>query len=125
MPFIVVDNSSDLSVVFRLLKLRYNKNRSTSEAYANARQAAYELPYFIKRIEKDKNLTVEDIIAEMEKISTSGTSGDRKNLTEEIDQAYLEKEIERMYERLAKTGKDTSIVSDKLSMLKRRRQSRI
>lgn len=124
-PFIVVDNSNDLSVVFRLLKLRYNKNRNTTEAYANARQAAYELPYFIKRLETEKGLTVEGIIAEMKEISTSGTSNDRKNLTEEIDQAYLEKEIERMYDRLAKTGKDTSIVSDKLSMLKKRRQSRI
>ena len=32
-----------------------------------------------------------------------------------------EKEIERMYERLAKTGRDTSIVSDKLTKLKKRK----
>ena len=34
----------------------------------------------------------------------------------------LEKEIERMYERLAKTGCDTSVVSEKLTKLKKRRK---
>ena len=36
---------------------------------------------------------------------------------------YLEKEIERMYDRLAKSGRDTSVVSDKLTRLKLRRQN--
>ena len=36
--------------------------------------------------------------------------------------AYLEKEIERMYDRLAKTGRDTAIVSDKLTRLKQRKK---
>ena len=119
-PFIVVDNSNDLSVVFRLLKMRYNKNHTTAEAYANARQVAYELPYFLKR-KTDSSVHVEDIIAEMDKVYAEGTDEEKNNLAEEIDQAYLEKEIERMYERLAKTGRDTSVVSDKLTALKQRR----
>ena len=119
-PFIVVDNSNDLSVVFRLLKMRYNKNHTTAEAYANARQVAYELPYFLKR-KTDSSVHVEDIIAEMDKVYAEGTDEEKNNLAEEIDQADLEKEIERMYERLAKTGRDTSVVSDKLTALKQRR----
>ena len=120
-PFIVVDDSLELSVVFRLLKLRYNKNQTTAQAYANARQVAYELPYFLKQ-KKEKNLHIEEIMKQMDRINNQGTEEEKSNLSEEIDQAYLEKEIERMYERLAKTGRDTSIVSDKLTALKLRRQ---
>ena len=100
--------------------MRYNKNHTTAEAYANARQVAYELPYFLKR-KTDSSVHVEDIIAEMDKVYAEGTDEEKNNLAEEIDQAYLEKEIERMYERLAKTGRDTSVVSDKLTALKQRR----
>lgn len=59
-PFIVVDNSQELEIAFRLLKLRYNKCADGREAYANARQLVYELPYFIKRKE-NKKVLVEDI----------------------------------------------------------------
>ena len=48
-PFIVVDNSDEVGIVFRLLKLRYQKGTTTAEAYANTRQLIYELPYFIKK----------------------------------------------------------------------------
>ena len=41
---------------------------------------------------------------------------------EKVLEAYLEKEIERMYDRLAKTGRDTAIVSDKLTRLKQRKK---
>ena len=34
-----------------------------------------------------------------------------------------EKEIERMYDRLSKTGRDTAVVSDKLAKLKNRKKS--
>ncbi len=118
-PFIVVDDSKDLAIVFRLLKFRYDKNHTTSEAYANARQLAYELPYFIKH-KTDSSVHVEDIIANMNYINQNGTEEEKRNLAGEIEQAYLEKEIDRMYERLAKTGRDTANVSDKLTALKQR-----
>ncbi len=120
-PFIVVDNSQELEIAFRLLKLRYNKCDDGREAYANARQLVYELPYFIKRKE-NKKVLVEDIWAEIQQIRTSGTLEERQVLAAEIETAYLEKEIERMYDRLAKSGRDTSVVSDKLTRLKLRRQ---
>lgn len=65
---------------------------------------------------------MEHIIEEMQKISNQGTAEERQALANEIEQAYLEREIEKMYERLAKTGKDTSVVSDKLTKLKKRRK---
>lgn len=121
-PFIVVDNSDELSIVFRLLKLRYKKAENTKDAYAQARQLIYELPYFIKK-KTDSSVHVEDIIADMERTSWHGTAEERQELANEIELAYLEKEIERMYDRLAKTGKDTSVVSDKLTNLKKRKKS--
>lgn len=122
MPFIIVDNSNELSIVFRLLKLRYKKGNTTAEAYAATRQLIYELPYFFKK-KVDNTVFVENIIADMEQTSLHGTAEDRQKLADEIEKAYLEKEIERMYDRLAKTGRDTSVVSDKLTALKKRRKS--
>ena len=63
MPFIVVDDDRELSIVFRLFKYRYNqKAATTSEAYENARKLAYELPYFLKR-KTDSSVHVEDLVA--------------------------------------------------------------
>ena len=121
-PFIVVDNSAELSVVFRLLKLRYRKAENTKEAYAQARQLIYELPYFLKK-KTDSSIHVEDIIAQIEAVQAEGSPEEQNELVNEMEQAYLEKEIERMYDRLAKTGRDTSIVSDKLTNLKQRKKS--
>lgn len=115
-PFIVVDNNEELGIAFRLLKLRYNDCESFKEAYYHARQLAYELPYFIKK--KVGKIWVEDLIAEMDEIETNGTAEQKKALRDEIEKAYLEKETERMYDRLAKAGRDTAVVSEKLTKLK-------
>jgi len=116
LPFIVVDDSNELSVVFRLLKLRYKKGKTTAEAYAATRQLIYELPYFLKK-KTDSSVHVEDAVEKQ------GSAEQKQELANEIEKAYLEKEIERMYDRLAKTGRDTSIVSDKLTNLKKRKKA--
>lgn len=119
--FIVVDDSREISIVFRLLKLRYIHSEDSHITYGNTRQLIYELPYFLKK--KDSNdIFVEDIIAEMDRVRESGSEEEKQDLANEIEQAYLEKEIERMYERLSKTGHNTSIVSDKLAKLKQRKK---
>ena len=120
--FIVVDNSEELSIVFRLLKLRHTKHKDTKEAYAHVRQLVYELPYFVKR-KADSHIYIEDIIDYMKDINKKGTAEQRQYLANEIEQAYLEKEIERMYERLGKAGQDTAQVSEKLSKLKVRKKN--
>ena len=120
-PFIVVDNNEELEIAFRLLKKRYIQCADGQEAYANARQLVYELPYFIKQ-KLNYNLEVEDGIEKMRQINKSGTYQERTVLRNEIETAYLEKEISRMYDRLAKTGRDTGNVSEKLTKLKKRRK---
>ncbi len=121
-PFIVVDNNEELEIAFRLLKLRYNDCESFKEAYYHARQLAYELPYFIKK--KIGKIWVEHLINEMQEIEQNGSMEQKRTLHDEIEKAYLEKEIARMYDRLAKAGRDTAMVSDKLTKLKNSRSEK-
>ncbi len=120
-PFIVVDDNHEMGVVFKLLKLAYKKGNTTAEAYTATRQLIYELPYFLKKEIESKN-SIENILAEKERIINHGSKEEKQELASEIEQAYLEKEIERMYDRLAKTGRDTAVVSDKLTTLKKRKK---
>ena len=66
-------------------------------------------------------MTVDEICKKLKHNCYHGTSEERQELANDIERAYLEKEIERMYDRLAKTGRDTAVVSDKLSDLKKRK----
>jgi len=119
-PFIVVDNDFELEVAFSLLKSKYSKKSAKNDVYHDARELVYELPYFIKR-KQSTHADIIDIVREVSGIRAFGTEEDKAALDSDIETAYLEKEIERMYDRLAKTGRDTSVVSYKLSRLKRRK----
>ena len=118
-PFIVVDNDFELEIAFSLLKSKYSKRKGSESVYSSARELVYELPYFIKR-KKESNADIVDIIRDVSGIRGFGSEEDKAALESDIETAYLEKEIERMYDRLAKTGRDTSVVSYKLARLKRR-----
>lgn len=121
MPFIVVDDSRTLEMAFRLIQLTMKECADGSEAYANARQLAYELPYFIKR-KLSSGRTIEDLNNEIDDIRQNGTDAQKQYLNGEIEQAYLEKEIDRMYDRLARMGRETGRISEKLSNLKKKKQ---
>lgn len=120
-PFVVVDNDFELEVAFSLLKLKYGKCDDCNAVYDNVRELVYELPYFIKR-RQDSKLEIVDIIRDVCAIKAFGSDEEKAALNSDIETAYLEKEIERMYDRLAKTGRDTSVVSYKLSRLKNRKR---
>ena len=121
MPFIVVDDSWTLEMAFRLIKMQTKECSDGDEAYANARQLAYEMPYFIKR-KLSSGLYIEDLISEVNDIRQNGTDIQKQYLAGEIEQAYLEKEIERMHERLAWTGREIGTITEKLENLKKRKQ---
>ena len=118
---LVVDDAEELEIAFRLLKYRYIKCTDGKEAYAHARQLVYELPYFIK-MKENYDMDADNIIMHMNRINEQGDDQDKQFLQNEIETAYLEKEIERMYERLAYAGKDTGTVSEKLAKLKKRKK---
>lgn len=120
-PFIVVDDADEVEVAFRLLKHQYSKCVDSKEAYANARQLVYELPYFIK-MKNNYGMEVDNVLMHMGRIREEGADEDRKFLQDEIETAYLEKEIERMYGRLAHAGQDSGKISEKLLKLKNRKK---
>ena len=120
-PFIVVDNSQEIEIVFRLLKLRYENSQNAIEAYANTRLLIYELPYFLKN-KTDNSVFIENIIEKVEKIREKGTIEEKLQLEKEFEQAYLEKEIKRMNERLEITFKDTKALIEKLVKLEQRKK---
>lgn len=122
MPFIVVDNDRELEIVFRLLKLKYFEegNGDGLDTYINSRRLIAELPYFIKQ-KINYRSWVEATYERMRLIKTRGTDFDKQVLNNEIETAYVEKEIERMYDRLVLAGQDAGIVSEKLAHLKERR----
>lgn len=120
-PFIVVDDEFELGVIFNLLKSKYGECKKGETVYENARELVYELPYFIKR-KREENLDVIDIIRDVCAIRGFGNEKEKNALDNEMEMAYLEKEIKRMNERLIKAGNNKSIVNKKLSDLKTRKK---
>ncbi|MBR2300224.1 MAG: LOG family protein [Alphaproteobacteria bacterium] len=121
MPFIVVNDSWELEMAFRLIQLHLKECVDGSEAYASARQLAYEMPYFLKR-RLNSGLYIEDLVEDVNNIRKNGTDIQKQYLAGEIEQAYLEKEIERMYERLEHNGADIGNITEKLANLKKRKR---
>lgn len=121
MPFIVVDDSWTLEMAFRLISINMKECADGSEAYTSARQIAYELPYYIKR-KLSSGIKIEDLNTEINDIRQNGTEAQKQYLAGEIEQAYLEKEINRMYDRLARLGRETGHISEKLVSLKTKKQ---
>lgn len=119
-PFIVADNDFELEIALSLLKLKYS-NSNKDDIYTNSRKLVYELPYFIKR-KLETNRDVIDILLEMRGIRGFGSKEDKLILENDIETAYLEKETERMYNRLSRIEKDVSTVNYKLAKLKRRKE---
>lgn len=118
-PFIVVDNDFEVEVAFSLLKSKYSEHKKNRDVYSLARETVYELPYFIKK-KRETRSDIIDLVREVSAIRGFGSEDEKIALGNDVETAYLEKEIERMYDRLAKAGRDTSVVSYKLSRLKRR-----
>ena len=80
----------------------------------------YILPYVIQQRKLHPSRPTKTILSKMRDAYENGLPHEKEQLRTDIEMAYLNKEIERMYERLAKAGKDTAIVSDKLNELKKR-----
>ncbi len=118
-PFIVVDDAEEAEIAFRLLKQTCQRCSDNKEAYTIARKLVYELPYYIKKkIEHEQD--VEVTLQYVNNIRENGTEEQRQILENDIEAAYLEREIEKMYGRLVQSGRDTGTVSDKLARLKKR-----
>lgn len=120
-PFIVVDNDEELEIAFRMLKKSCNRCDDSQTAHFTALLLIYELPYYIKQ-KITLNKDVDDLYEQMSNIKKHGSKEEKKLLQSDIETAYLEREIEKMYGRLAVAGRDTGLVSEKLTKLKKRRK---
>ncbi len=124
LPFIVVDNSFEAGLAFDMIGRYYQPTIDKSECRTVIENLIHDLPYVIAEKSVRTSTSVQTILDEKDAILTTGTARQKKELKSRIENAYLNKEIERMYDRLAKSGQDTATVSYKLSSLKRRSTKR-
>ena len=120
MPFIVVDNSVEARIVFEMLPFYYNKAASREVCCEAVERLLYDLPYVIYKITKNPRRRVPTILIDMQKILQGNDTSLKQKLLDEIEKRYLDKEIERMYNRLEKTGTDTAVIHEKLTHLRER-----
>ncbi len=115
-PFIVVENSQEAGVVFSLLKLKYSNPKDKKDAYSYSRQVMYELPYFMKKI-KEGTINEQDLVAKMQNVSVYGSAKDRSDLADEVENAFKEKELSRLNQRLKKSQRSAAEIEDKINNL--------
>ena len=120
MPFIVVDDSLEAGIAFEMIGRYYNRKMNKKDARKVVEQIIHDLPYIIEQKVQFSDKPVSWILDDKDRVMNSSLSDGRQKLENEIEKAYLNKEIERMYNRLAKSGRDTAAVSYKLTSLKRR-----
>ncbi len=121
-PFIVVDNSFEAGIAFDMLSYYTPRKMKPKDALEIVQQLIYLLPYVIRKKMKNSSETVHSILETFEQILEGDNETEKNHLIASVETAYLNKEIDRMYDRLAKAGRDTAIVSDKLTDLKKRSQ---
>ena len=110
-PFIVVDDSFEAGVAFEVLSERYFEPPKKEEVFEFVQKIIYQLPYILQIKQENPLKPVKNILKEIDE--------DRDGvLAPDIEKAYLRKEIERMYGRLARAGQDTALASEKLTGLK-------
>ena len=120
MPFIVVDNSLEAGIAFEMIGRYYSRKMTPERAQKTIEQIIHDLPYIIDQKMHNPNRTAAQILDECDRILTGRSKSLRQKLKHDMEQAYLDKEITRMYDRLAKSGRDTAAASYKLTALKYR-----
>ena len=117
-PFIVVDDVFEASVAFDMIEARCQKKLSNDKTQEVIEGIVYDLPYVIEQRQENHTLSTTQILQQMEQDLKNKDRNIVRNLCKKIETAYLNSEIERMYGRLEKTGRDIADVSHKLTNLK-------
>ena len=120
MPFIVVDDSLEAGIAFEMIGRYYQRDLDKDNARASVEKIIHDLPFVIEQKVEHPDKPVSWILDDIDRVMDSTVLTVRQRLKNDIEKAYLDKEIERMYARLAKSGRDTAAVSYKLTALKRR-----
>jgi uncharacterized protein (TIGR00730 family) len=120
MPFIVVDDVFEMEVAFGMISAYRNRIRDKKHAAEVVTQIVHDLPYVIEKKRTHASETVRAILAKKDRIFKGKDVVAKRTLTQKIETAYLNKEIQRMYDRLSTTSRDTALASHKLEQLKAR-----
>ena len=116
----MVDDVFEASVAFDMIGARCTKKLSNDKMEEIIEGIVYDLPYVIERRSENPKLSTVDILTQMEKDLKNKDRNVVRTLCKKIETAFLNSEIERMYGRLEKTGRDIAAVSHKLANLKKR-----
>ena len=120
MPFIVVDDLFEMEVVFDMIAFYCEKMKDKKVVVQIVDQIIHELPYVIEQCRQKGKMDVRKLLCDKERFLKDQSLAERQSLAREIETAYLNKEIQRMYDRLASTNRDTALVSRKLDVLRER-----
>ena len=120
MPFIVVDNVFEMEVAFAMISAYRTRIRDKKHAPRVVEKIIHELPYVIEQKRKHPSLSVSTLLRNKDQLFKRAGLRAKQALARKIETAYLNKEIQRMYDRLATTSRDTALVSHKLDVLKER-----
>ena len=118
MPFIVVDNLFEINVVFDMIAFYHTQMKNKKDIVQIVDKIIYELPYVIEQLKKDETLHVSRVLKDAHRVLEKGSLKEKQTLSRAIELAYLNKEIQRMNERLISTSRDTALASRKLDILK-------
>ena len=122
-PFIVADNIFETRIAFEMIAHYYKRHRQNKQQVLEAvNKIVYDFPYVIEQQRQHPEISIAHLLKEKDAILQGPRTKQRKELQQAIETAYLNKEISRMYDRLAKAGRDTALASHKLSQLKERQQ---
>ena len=121
-PFIIVEDSFEAGVAFDALPLYYHKEDTKAEGMKAIKQMIYDLPYIIAEKKKAPKVKVKTIVDKIIKARRHAKKEKYKTLLNAIEEVYLNKEIERMYDRMAHSAHDMTMVNDKLHLLKYKRK---
>ncbi len=119
-PFIVVDNAFEASVAFDMIGIKCGKKLSNNKMQEMIEGIVYDLPYVIEKRMENPDTSTAEILKQMDKELKNKNRNVVRNLCKDIETAYLNKEINRMYGRLEKSARDIADVSHKLMRLKKR-----
>ncbi len=120
MPFIVVDNVFEMDVAFAMISAYRARIRDKKNARRVVSRIIHDLPYIIEQKRLNPSLPVSVLIHNKDQVFKHAKLDAKQALARKIETAYLNKEIKRMYDRLATTSRDTALVSHKLDNLKQR-----
>ena len=119
-PFIVVDDVFEASVAFDMIDERCKKGLKNNKTQEVLEGIVYDLPYVIELRQINPKQTTSMILKQMEKDLKNKDRTVVRKICQDIETAYLNSEIERMYGRLEKSARDIADVSHKLAGLKKR-----